>query len=39
MEQIRLKSPILKEMEDKGEIIIAGAVYDMDTGVVTFLDL
>lgn len=37
IEQIRLKSPILKEMEDKGEIKIAGAVYDMDSGVVTFL--
>lgn len=37
MEQIRMKSSILKEMEENGEIIIAGAVYDMDTGVVTFL--
>mgnify|MGYP000031962482 CR=1 FL=1 len=30
-------SPILKEMLDKGEIDIKGAVYDMDTGVVNFL--
>jgi carbonic anhydrase len=37
IEQIRLKSPILKEMEDNGEIIITGAVYDMDAGAVTFL--
>lgn len=38
VEQIRLKSPILKEMEDKGEIKIVGAVYDMDNGQVVFLD-
>ncbi len=38
IEQIRSNSPILKEMEDKGEIKIAGAVYDMDTGVVTFVE-
>lgn len=37
IEQIRLNSPILKEMEDNGEIKIVGAVYDMDSGKVTFL--
>ncbi len=37
IEQIRLKSPILKEMEDNGEIKIVGALYDMDNGKVTFL--
>ncbi len=36
--QIRKNSPILKEMEENGEIKIAGAVYDMDNGKVTFLD-
>lgn len=36
--QIRLNSPILKEMEDNGEIKIVGAVYDMDSGKVSFLD-
>lgn len=36
--QIRLNSPILKEMEEKGEIQIVGAMYDLDTGEVTFLD-
>jgi carbonic anhydrase len=36
--QIRANSPILKEMEDTGEIKIVGAVYDMDTGKVDFLD-
>ena len=34
---IRAKSPILKEMEDKGEIMIVGGVYDMKTGEVEFL--
>jgi carbonic anhydrase len=38
LEQIREKSPILKEMEDNGEIKIVGAIYDMDSGVVTFLE-
>jgi carbonic anhydrase len=36
--QIRINSPILKEMEDNGEIIIVGAVYDLDDGEVAFLD-
>lgn len=35
---IRLNSPILKEMEDKGQIKIVGAVYDMDNGLVEWLD-
>ncbi len=35
--EIRTKSPILKEMEDKGEIKIVGAVYHMETGKVVFL--
>ncbi len=38
MAQIRLKSPILKEMEDKGEIKIVGALYDMENGKVDFFD-
>lgn len=38
IEQIRAKSPILKEMEDIGQIKIVGGVYDMDSGVVTFLE-
>lgn len=36
--QIRLNSPILKEMEDKVEIKIVGAVYDMDNGVVSWVN-
>ena len=38
LERIRKESPILKEMEDNGEIKIVGAVYDMDNGKVTMLD-
>ncbi len=37
IDQIRLESPILKEMEEKNEIKIVGAIYDMDTGKVSFL--
>lgn len=37
IKQIRKNSPILKEMEDNGEIKIVGAVYDMDDGSVDFL--
>ncbi len=37
IQEIRTNSPILKEMEDKGEIKIIGGVYDMDTGRVSFL--
>lgn len=37
IEYIRKNSPILKEMEDKGEIKIVGAVYDVATGRVSFL--
>lgn len=37
MDVIRDKSPILKEMEDKGEIKIVGGVYHMETGRVDFL--
>lgn len=38
MDGIRQESPILKEMEDKGEIKIIGGIYDMETGKVTFLE-
>lgn len=38
IDRIRVESPILKEMEDKGEIKIVGALYDMDDGSVDFLN-
>ena len=38
LEQIRANSEILNEMEQAGEIKMVGAVYDMDSGKVEFLD-
>ncbi len=35
--EIRKGSPILKEMEEKGEIKLAGAVYNLNTGEVDLL--
>ena len=35
---IRERSPILKEMEDNGKIKIVGALYDINTGEIEFLD-
>ena len=38
MDDIRKKSPILRQMEADAEIAIAGGLYDMDTGEVVFLE-
>lgn len=38
MQRIRERSPILKTMEDQGEIKIIGALYAMKTGKIEFLD-
>jgi carbonic anhydrase len=38
MERIRNESKILKEMEQAGEILIQGAMYDVATGKVRFLE-
>jgi len=38
VKEIRKNSPILKEMEDKGEIKIVGAIYEMASGKVEFLE-
>ncbi|MEQ9365764.1 MAG: carbonic anhydrase family protein [Leptospirales bacterium] len=35
---IRERSPIMREMEEKGEIQIVGAVYSLDTGKIRFLN-
>ena len=35
---IRAKSPLLKEMIDKGEIKIVGAYYSLQNGAVSFLE-
>ena len=36
--EIRNNSPILKEMEDNGEIKIVSAIYEMETGKVEFVE-
>jgi carbonic anhydrase len=36
--RIRKESAILKDMEDSGEILIKGAMYDVASGEVRFLD-
>lgn len=38
MDDIRERSPIMREMEEKGEIQIVGAVYSLDSGEVRFLN-
>ena len=38
MERIRNESAILREMEQAGEILIKGAMYDVATGKVRFLE-
>ena len=37
IENTRTMSPVLKEMEDNGEIKIVGAMYDINNGKVSFL--
>jgi carbonic anhydrase len=36
IQRIRRESPVLKELEDDGEIKIVGAMYDISTGAVEF---
>jgi len=36
IEDIKLKSPVLKEMYDKGEIDIIGCMYDLNTGKIEY---
>lgn len=38
IEDIRRRSPVLKEMEDSNEIDIVGAMYDINMGAVTFFE-
>ncbi len=37
IDNIRTQSPVLKEMEDNGEIAIVGAMYDINDGKVHFM--
>jgi len=36
--EMRERSQIIAELERNGDIVIAGAFYDLDTGKVTFLE-
>jgi len=36
VERIRVLSPILAELERDGAVVIAGAMYDVETGIVEF---
>jgi len=38
MQQIRERSPILREMIDKGQVGLVGGMYDLKTGEVHFFD-
>lgn len=38
IEQMRERSSIISELERNGDVVIAGAFYDLDTGEVIFLD-
>jgi carbonic anhydrase len=38
VEDIRIKSNVLRRLEEEGKITIVGAMYDVGTGKVSFLD-
>jgi carbonic anhydrase len=38
MQQIRERSPILREMIDQNQIGLVGGMYDLSTGEVHFFD-
>jgi carbonic anhydrase len=38
MRQVRERSPILREMLDKGQIGLVGGIYDLSTGRIHFFD-
>ena len=38
IDRIHRESPILSEMEKTGEILIIGAMYDINNGEVTFFE-
>ena len=38
MKKLRADSAVLRDAEKKGELVILGAMYDVDNGRVTFLD-
>jgi carbonic anhydrase len=38
MKEIRERSPVLREMLDKGEIALVGGLYDLATGKIEFYE-
>jgi carbonic anhydrase len=38
MEKVKKDSPIIKEMIEKGEVVLVGGVYDLETGMVRFFE-
>ena len=36
--EMRENSSIIADLERNGDVVIAGAFYDLETGAVTFLD-
>jgi carbonic anhydrase len=38
IEDIRKRSPVINNLEREGKVKIVGALYDMETGAITFLD-
>jgi len=38
VQQIRDRSPVLREMLDQGQIALVGGMYDLETGKVQFFD-
>ncbi|MGC9344011.1 MAG: carbonic anhydrase family protein [Bacteroidales bacterium] len=39
IEKIKSDSPVIRDLYEKGEVAIVGAMYDVETGKVTFMDL
>lgn len=38
IEKIKKDSPVIRDLYEKGEVAIVGAMYDVETGKVTFMD-
>jgi carbonic anhydrase len=38
MNAIKEKSPIIKDLIDKGKVVLVGAIYDLETGKVKFME-
>ena len=38
IKDIRKRSPVINDLEQEGKVKIVGALYDMKTGAIAFLD-